>query len=228
MGPPSPPRCQEMEREAKPSPLYPCTPENPLEVEEVMQCYVYDSQGLGVTFSSLFPQHGTTIVILVRHFLCYACQEYVQDLSRIPENLLQEANVRLVVIGQSMPRHIKRFRELTGYRHELFVDPDRDIYKALELKMGEDVDKIYKSPHVHCGLWWGVARGLWRAMWSESFDFQGDPKQQGGALVLGPGGRVLFSHRDEAVLDHTPINRLLVVAGIPPVDFTHGHMVKHV
>lgn len=32
---------------------------------------------------------------------------------------------------------------------------------------------------------------MWRAMASPAFDFQGDPAQQGGTFILGPGKTVL-------------------------------------
>lgn len=46
-----------------------------------------------------------------------------------------------------------------------------------------------KSPHVKSGMLAGSLKSLWRAMTSPAFDFQGDPLQQGGALIVGPGDR---------------------------------------
>lgn len=43
------------------------------------------------------------------------------------------------------------------------------------------------SPHVKSGVLVGSLRSMWRAMTSPAFDFQGDPLQQGGALIVGPG-----------------------------------------
>lgn len=38
----------------------------------------------------------------------------------------------------------------------------------------------------------GSIRSMWRAMTGPAFDFQGDPAQQGGALILGPGKLLCF------------------------------------
>lgn len=38
----------------------------------------------------------------------------------------------------------------------------------------------------------GSIRSIWRAMTSPAFDFQGDPAQQGGALIIGPGELLCF------------------------------------
>ncbi|XP_064591915.1 peroxiredoxin-like 2C isoform X2 [Zonotrichia leucophrys gambelii] len=71
------------------------------------------------------------------NFLCYTCKEYVEDLAKVPKAFLQESNVRLIVIGQSSYHHIKPFCSLTGYTHEMYVDPKREIYKILGMKRGE-------------------------------------------------------------------------------------------
>lgn len=44
-----------------------------------------------------------------------------------------------------------------------------------------------RSPHVKSNTLLGSIRSVWRAMTGPAFDFQGDPAQQGGALILGPG-----------------------------------------
>lgn len=38
----------------------------------------------------------------------------------------------------------------------------------------------------------GSFKSMWRAMTGPVFDFQGDPAQQGGALILGPGELLCF------------------------------------
>uniref|UniRef100_A0A5F8AE09 Peroxiredoxin like 2C n=1 Tax=Macaca mulatta TaxID=9544 RepID=A0A5F8AE09_MACMU len=124
-----------------------------------------------------------------QHFLCYICKEYVEDLAKIPKSFLQEANVTLIVIGQSSYHHIEPFCRLTGYSHEIYVDPEREIYKRLGMKRGEEIASSGQSPHVKSNLLSGSLQSLWRAVTGPLFDFQGDPAQQGGILILGPGKR---------------------------------------
>ncbi|XP_059745234.1 peroxiredoxin-like 2C isoform X2 [Bos taurus] len=132
------------------------------------------------------------------HFLCYICKEYVEDLAKIPKSFLQEANVTLIVIGQSSYHHIEPFCKLTGYSHEIYVDPEREIYKRLGMKRGEEIAS------------------------------SGDPAQQGGTLILGPGNNIHFIHHDRNRLDHKPINSVLQLVGVQHVDFTSRPSVIHV
>ncbi|XP_063151295.1 peroxiredoxin-like 2C isoform X2 [Candoia aspera] len=109
---------------------------DPAELRETAQRLVEDAVGNRIPFGALHKEQKT-IVIFVRHFLCYVCKEYVEDLGKIPKKFLQDANVRLVVIGQSAHHHIKPFCNLTGYHHEMYVDPGREIYRLLGMKRGE-------------------------------------------------------------------------------------------
>ncbi|KAF4804977.1 Dual specificity protein phosphatase CDC14B [Turdus rufiventris] len=132
------------------------------QLREAAHCLVLDADGRSVPFPALYAEHKA-IVLFVR-----------------------ESNVRLIVIGQSSYHHIKPFCSLTGYTHEMYVDPQREIYKLLGMKRGE-VDKVsVRSPHVKSNTLLGSIRSIWRAMTGPAFDFQGDPAQQGGALIIGP------------------------------------------
>uniref|UniRef100_A0A8C3JN04 Peroxiredoxin like 2C n=1 Tax=Calidris pygmaea TaxID=425635 RepID=A0A8C3JN04_9CHAR len=192
----------------------------PGELREASRCPVVDADGRSVPFEALYGEQKA-IVVFVRNFLCYTCKEYVEDLAKVPKAFLQEANVRLIVIGQSSYHHIKPFCSLTGYTHEMYVDPQREIYKILGMKRGEGNNVSVQSPHVKSNTLLGSIRSVWRAMTGPAFDFQGDPAQQGGALILGPGNEVHFSHLDKNRLDHVPINTVLQLAGVKTVNFTH-------
>lgn len=80
---------------------------------------------------------------------------------------------------------------------------------------------LVQSPHVKSSMLLGSIRSMWRAMTSPAFDFQGDPAQQGGTLILGPGNEVHFLHHDRNRLDHVPINSVLQLAGVKTVNFTN-------
>ena len=154
----------------------------------VAEMPVLDASGRRVLFGSLFRERRA-VVVFVRHFLCYICKEYVEDLAKIPKSFLQEANVTLIVIGQSSYHHIEPFCKLTGYSHEIYVDPEREIYKRLGMKRGEEIASSGKSPHIKSNILSGSIRSLWRAVTGPLFDFQGDPAQQGGTVILGPARR---------------------------------------
>ncbi|XP_017650360.2 peroxiredoxin-like 2C isoform X1 [Nannospalax galili] len=109
----------------------------PLEAA-VAELPVLDVSGRRVAFGALFRERRA-VVVFVRHFLCYVCKEYVEDLAKIPKSFLQEADVTLIVIGQASYHHIEPFCKLTGYSHEIYVDPEREIYRRLGMKRGEEV-----------------------------------------------------------------------------------------
>ncbi|XP_055555635.1 peroxiredoxin-like 2C isoform X2 [Falco cherrug] len=173
-----------------------------VELREAARCLVVDADGRSVPFKALYGEQKA-IVVFVRNFLCYTCKEYVEDLAKVPKAFLQP------------------FCSLTGYTHEMYVDPQREIYKTLGMKRGEGSNISVRSPHVKSNTLLGSIRSVWRAMTGPAFDFQGDPAQQGGALILGPGNEVHFFHLDKNRLDHVPINTVLQLAGVKPVNFTN-------
>uniref|UniRef100_A0A663EZC1 Peroxiredoxin like 2C n=1 Tax=Aquila chrysaetos chrysaetos TaxID=223781 RepID=A0A663EZC1_AQUCH len=172
------------------------------ELREAARCLVVDADGRSIPFKALYGERKA-IVVFVRNFLCYTCKEYVEDLAKVPEAFLQP------------------FCSLTGYTHEMYVDPQREIYKTLGMKRGEGNNVSVRSPHVKSNTLLGSIRSMWRAMTGPAFDFQGDPAQQGGALILGPGNEVHFLHLDKNRLDHVPINTVLQLAGVKTVNFTN-------
>nr|XP_020827325.1 dual specificity protein phosphatase CDC14B isoform X5 [Phascolarctos cinereus] len=202
-------------------PLQPPEPERGLPLaEDVAELPVLDASGKRIPFGALFRERRA-IVVFVRHFLCYICKEYVEDLAKIPKNFLQAANITLIVIGQSSFQHIEPFCKLTGYSHEIYVDTERKIYRKLGMKKGEGIATSVRSPHVKSNLLSGSIQSLWRAVTGPVFDFQGDPAQQGGTLILGPGNNIHFIHLDKNRLDHKPINSILQLARVQKVNFTN-------
>ncbi|XP_068031873.1 peroxiredoxin-like 2C isoform X1 [Anomalospiza imberbis] len=214
-GPPAPPVTQQVRR-ARGCGRWP----EQEQLQEAARCLVLDADGRSVPFQALYAEQKA-IVLFVRNFLCYTCKEYVEDLAKVPRAFLQESNVRLIVIGQSSYHHIKSFCSLTGYTHEMYVDPLREIYKILGMKRGEGNKASVWSPHVKSNTLLGSIRSIWRAMTGPAFDFQGDPAQQGGALIIGPGNEVHFLHLDKNRLDHVPINTVLQLAGVKTVNFSN-------
>ncbi|XP_031464054.1 peroxiredoxin-like 2C isoform X2 [Phasianus colchicus] len=194
------PPCPVVRQQVRPASAAP-RPE-PAEVREAARCLVVDADGRRIRFGALYRRQKA-VVVFVRNFLCYTCKEYVEDLAKVPKSYLQP------------------FCSLTGYTHEMYVDPQREIYKMLGMKRGEGNDVSVQSPHVKSSMLLGSIKSMWRAMTGPAFDFQGDPAQQGGTLILGPGNEVHFLHHDRNRLDHVPINSVLQLAGVKTVNFTN-------
>ncbi|MBZ3874343.1 Thioredoxin-like protein AAED1 [Sciurus carolinensis] len=54
----------------------------------VAELPVLDASGRRLPFGALFRERRA-VVVFVRHFLCYICKEYVEDLAKIPRSFLQ-------------------------------------------------------------------------------------------------------------------------------------------
>ncbi|KAM9330725.1 peroxiredoxin-like 2C [Gastrophryne carolinensis] len=197
------------------------------DLELAAGCLLTDSSGRSFPFRELY-RDKKALLVFVRNFLCYICKEYVEDLAKIPFCFLQEAGVRLIVIGQSSHLHIQEFCSLTGYNHEMYVDPGREIFSKLGMKRGETSSSSAGSLHVKSNFITGSIKSIWRAMKSPAFDFQGDLAQQGGAIIVGPGNRVHFLHRDKNRYDHVPINALLLHAGVQTMPFGNQRPILEV
>uniref|UniRef100_A0A3Q4HNR3 Peroxiredoxin like 2C n=1 Tax=Neolamprologus brichardi TaxID=32507 RepID=A0A3Q4HNR3_NEOBR len=184
-----------------------------INLRDVEDCLIYDQHGVSIPFKTLY-QDRKSVIIFVRNFLCYSCKEYVDDLGKIPREVLEDAEIRLVVIGQSAYHHIKViiFKYLISQPHG-----------------SNSVHLSQPSPHVKSGVFMGQIKTIWRAVTSPAFDFQGDLHQQGGAIIAGPGSKVHFSHLDMNRLDHMPINWLLQLAGAQQtIDFSDKPKIIHI
>ncbi|MGH7373082.1 MAG: AhpC/TSA family protein, partial [Candidatus Rokuibacteriota bacterium] len=57
------------------------------------------------------------------------CRQQVAGLiARLPE--IERRGATLVVVGPARPEHIAGFRQVTGYRGPLFVDPSLRVFKT--------------------------------------------------------------------------------------------------
>jgi hypothetical protein len=127
------------------------------------------------------------------------CREHVVQLHHHID-AIHAAGAELVVIGSGKPHFVAGFRELTGYKGPLYVDPELKSYEAA-----------------------GLERGMWRNFTPLSFGHavralargnmqgrtQGDPSQQGGAMVIAPGGKLLFAHVSKVAGDNASPEVLL-------------------
>lgn len=120
------------------------------------------------------------------------CREHVVQLHREIEKI-HAAGAELVVIGSGTPNFIAGFRENTGYQGPLYVDPKLHSYEAAGLHRG-----MWRNfTPLSVGL---AVRALARGHMQGRT--QGDPSQQGGAMVVAPGGKLLFAHASKIAGDN--------------------------
>jgi hypothetical protein len=98
---------------------------------------------------------------------------------------IHAAGAEMIVIGNGAPHFIAGFREITGYNGPLYTDPSLAVFQAAELERGVLNTFSLKAiaPSVKAA----------RAGFKQG-KTQGDPWQQGGVLIVMPGGAVRWKH----------------------------------
>jgi hypothetical protein len=122
----------------------------------------------------------------------------VVQLHRRIDELRARADV--VVIGNGSPSFIDGFRETTGWRGPVLTDPSLATYKAAGLKRG--VLRTLDPRGALRGLR-TLSKGIMQGR------TQGDQWQQGGVLVIAPGGEVLLAHASDAPGDNASVDEIL-------------------
>ena len=106
---------------------------------------------------------------------------------------IRKLGAELVIVGNGRPEHAVDFRESHRIECPLLVDPDMKAYAAAGLKRGL-ASSLSPKVFLH-----GIRALRAGKMQGET---QGDPWQQGGVFVLGPGNKVHFAHVSEEAGDH--------------------------
>jgi hypothetical protein len=134
------------------------------------------------------------------------CREHAVQLHRARSDF-EAAGVGVVLIGQKTPRHAAEFRRRYGLDLPILADQHRETYKAAGAKMGSIGELLGPS---------SVAAGISKAFRSRGKIRQGriigNAAQLGGALVIAPGGRIVWSHKSENAADSASPEELLQAA----------------
>jgi hypothetical protein len=120
------------------------------------------------------------------------CREHVVQL-HCEIRAIRDAGAELYVIGNGAPTFIEGFRETTGYTGVVYTDPSLAVFAAARLKRG--VGTMLSLGVVKRGLS-TLRRGFRQGV------THGDNLQQGGVLVIGRDGRVLWQHVSDAPGDN--------------------------
>jgi peroxiredoxin len=117
----------------------------------------------------------------------------------------EAAGVNVVLIGQLTPRHAGHFRRRQNIELPVLADKDRVSYKAAGAKVATFSELL--GPKV-------VAKGLKTAR--ETGQRQGKtlghPAQLGGAMLIAPGGEVVWSHMADDAGDNASPEEILAAA----------------
>jgi hypothetical protein len=119
---------------------------------------------------------------------------------------IHAAGAELYVIGNGSPSFIDGFREATGWDGALYTDPSLEVYKAAGLKRG-----VLKTFHPRSAI---AALGALKDGFRQGRT-QGDEWQQGGVLIVAPGGDVLWSHVSDHAGDNAGANEIIAALRTP-------------
>jgi hypothetical protein len=109
-------------------------------------------------------------------------------------------SAEMVVVGCGQPEHIPGFRSATGYDGTLLTDPSLRAFAAAGLAYG------WTRTFHPLSVWKGISAF---ASGFRQGARRGNPVQQGGTFVLGPGERVRFEWRDRFAGDHPEMRDVL-------------------
>lgn len=120
---------------------------------------------------------------------------------RYDEFEAKRANV--AAIGMGLTAMAADFREKQDIPFPLLVDRHRETHRALELKRGNLLEVAGPKQ---------IARGI-KSFLTGNTQGRPAPKQDvlqlGGALVVAPGGPVLYRHQATGAEDNAPVDDLL-------------------
>ncbi|RMD43196.1 hypothetical protein DV735_g1904, partial [Chaetothyriales sp. CBS 134920] len=88
------------------------------------------STTLGQVLAS--TERRKVLVILIRHFYCTNCQEYIRQMSKsLRRDSLASRDTSVIIIGCGEPTLIAWYVKLTQSAYPIYVDPNTRLYKLL-------------------------------------------------------------------------------------------------
>jgi peroxiredoxin len=161
------------------------------------------------------------VVLAVRYYGCLPCQHYLVGLHRQRDEL-DRRNVEVVVVGVAADFQAQHLRDTYDITFPLLLDPDQNLYGALELPRMRPIDLLRPSTWRHyLPLFWKryvtrTARGPRQGR------IVGDPMQLPGIALVDGDGVVRWLHRGASLGDYPPIGEVLTRVDELGLA-THGH-----
>ena len=159
---------------------------------------VQDPQGQEHRLGELWAG-GPAVLVFLRHFGCLFCQVDMSQVCRAADSI-GALGAKLCFIGNGTPKMALDFQQEHALKIPVFVDPSLEAYRAAGLKRG-----LWKT----LGL-----RPILRSFPALAAGFrpgrlQGDPWQQGGILVVGKEGQILYAYSNQHSGDTPRIKEIL-------------------
>jgi hypothetical protein len=116
---------------------------------------------------------------------------------------LADADARIVFVGNGSPAQAAAFALEHAGKHPVFSDAARATYRAAGMRTG-----LFATLH------WRTFANAWRAFRKgfRQTKVEGSALQQGGVVVFGPRGQVLYRQVDAAGGDELDVDAVLAGA----------------
>jgi hypothetical protein len=136
----------------------------------------------------------TAVLVFVRHFGCIFCHQQVAELEPFRASI-GARGAELFVIGNGSVEEARAFRARQGTSFGILTDPSRQAYCAVGMRRSL---LSVLTP----GVFWRSLRAFVRGF--RQTGVAGDPLQQGGVVVMAPGGRELYRFISREAGQHAP------------------------
>jgi len=161
-----------------------------------------------------FWKDSSSVIVFFRRFGWQFCRLAASEFSEKVKPTLDANNIRLIGIGFDK-RFVQPFVEGGFFTGELYVDPNKECYNALQYQVFSYWDLAKK-----------ILSGKWRAAKAEgdkkkiASDLKGDAFQNGGTLIVSQGGKSLYEYRQEDAADHLPADKIFKALKLTPITST--------
>jgi peroxiredoxin len=157
-----------------------------------------DPDGRQIRMGDLWADR-TAVLVFVRHFGCLFCKQQIAGIEPFVERI-RALGAEVFVIGNGSVEEARAFRDEQHLTMPLLTDPARQAYCALGMRRGV---RSVATPRALLRSLKALRAGVRQTR------VAGDAFQQGGVVVMAPGGveRFRFISREAGV--HPPPRRKL-------------------
>lgn len=165
---------------------------------------VFDTEGETVRLGSLWADRPA-VLVFVRHFGCLFCRQQVNDFLPYLAGF-DAARAALVIVGNGTVAQARAFRDHQRLPVPLYTDPSGISYCAVGMRSG--IGTVMR-PAVIVRSLVAMARGFRQTR------VAGNPLQQGGVVMVRPGGVEHYRYISRSAGDHpSPADVLRAAAGL--------------
>lgn len=152
---------------------------------------VFDVDGRTVRLGALWTSR-IAVLVFVRHFGCLFCKQQIGELLPYLDRI-RAAGGEVMIIGNGSVEDARAFRDEQRITLPVFTDPSCDSYCALDMRSG--VATVMR-PSVFLRSLRAFAGGF------RQTTVAGHPLQQGGVVVIDPGGTERYRYISRSAGDH--------------------------